>query len=233
MNTTALQTALRARGFDPGPIDGVFGPKTRTAVRAFQMSIGLPGSGLVGPKTMAALFGEAASTPVKTEVPLQLTWMLEASRLRGVKETPGAADNPVILDWAEDLKVAYNDDGIPWCGLFTAHCMNFGLPDEPLPANILGARQWSKFGRAVTPQWGSVLVFWRGSRDGWQGHVGFYWAEDATHFHVLGGNQSDMVSVTRIARDRLLDARWPLSVEPLNIIRRSSANGILESKNEQ
>jgi len=46
---------------------------------------------------------------------------------------------------------------------------------------------------------GDILVF---SRKG-GGHVGFYVAEDATAYHVLGGNQSDSVSITRIAKSRL------------------------------
>jgi peptidoglycan hydrolase-like protein with peptidoglycan-binding domain len=36
-------------------VDGIFGPKTLAAVRAFQKSHGLKVDGLVGPKTTAAL----------------------------------------------------------------------------------------------------------------------------------------------------------------------------------
>jgi len=32
----ALQESLRSHGFDPGPIDGVYGPKTAEALREFQ-----------------------------------------------------------------------------------------------------------------------------------------------------------------------------------------------------
>jgi lysozyme len=50
-----VQSALRAKGFDPGPVDGVFGAKTRAAVIAFQRVRGLTPDGVVGPKTRAAL----------------------------------------------------------------------------------------------------------------------------------------------------------------------------------
>lgn len=37
-----LQRALKAQGFNPGPIDGDYGPKTSAAVQAYQRKAGLP-----------------------------------------------------------------------------------------------------------------------------------------------------------------------------------------------
>lgn len=50
-----LQTRLKELNFDPGIIDGDFGPKTTEAVRAFQRSKGLEEDGEAGPQTLAAL----------------------------------------------------------------------------------------------------------------------------------------------------------------------------------
>lgn len=41
----ALQTALNQRGFDSGAPDGVMGPATQAAIRAYQRSVGLPADG--------------------------------------------------------------------------------------------------------------------------------------------------------------------------------------------
>jgi hypothetical protein len=49
------QTALKARFYDPGPIDGIFGAKTFKAVKAYQSDRGLMADGIVGPKTWARL----------------------------------------------------------------------------------------------------------------------------------------------------------------------------------
>lgn len=51
---STLQYLLRFRGHNV-VVDGVFGPKTDTAVRAFQQQRGVPVDGIVGPKTWEAL----------------------------------------------------------------------------------------------------------------------------------------------------------------------------------
>ena len=50
-----LQRALKRAGYDAGTIDGIFGPRTEAAVRAFQRANGLTVDGIVGPRTWAAL----------------------------------------------------------------------------------------------------------------------------------------------------------------------------------
>lgn len=51
----ATQRALKKLGFDPGPIDGAYGPMTAAAVAAFQQTKGLVVDGEVGAQTTKAL----------------------------------------------------------------------------------------------------------------------------------------------------------------------------------
>jgi len=56
---TKLQQRLKDKGFNPGRIDGKFGPGTEAALIAFQKSEGLAADGIAGPRTLAKLAGEA------------------------------------------------------------------------------------------------------------------------------------------------------------------------------
>ena len=49
------QELLKAAGFDPGYIDSVLGPRTRSALRRYQASQGLPTTGLLDEVTQQAL----------------------------------------------------------------------------------------------------------------------------------------------------------------------------------
>ncbi|WP_237660873.1 peptidoglycan-binding protein [Tepidanaerobacter sp. GT38] len=50
-----LQSKLESLGYDVGPIDGIFGPLTENAVKAFQKDNGLVVDGIVGQETFSAL----------------------------------------------------------------------------------------------------------------------------------------------------------------------------------
>lgn len=162
-------------------------------------------------------------------LPKQYAWLasepgprilLEAIKVFGTAEKPGPGSNPSILAWAKATgqDKVYRDDATAWCGLTMAYvALQAGWS---LPVNPLAARNWLSWG---VPQkqagLGDILVFWRGSRGGYQGHVGMYVGEDADAYHVLGGNQGDAVSIKRIGKARLLGIRrcpWRIN-EPANV----------------
>lgn len=215
----AFQQRLADLGYYDGPIDGQAGNGTEKAVIAFKKASELNPRSFVGVVTMQALFDDGAIRAKKPEPspePAKVlgnnaVWMTVAKKLEGTKEFAGAPSNPVILAWAKQLglSASYANDGVAWCGLFVGHVMKSACPSEPLPKNPLGARAWLEYGKDVTPGYGAILVFWRGSKTGWQGHVGFYVGEDANNYYVYGGNQNDTVQVSKIAKSRLLGARAP------------------------
>jgi Putative peptidoglycan binding domain len=60
-NVIALQEALAQAGYDPGSVDGDYGPATTQAVAAFQTAAGLTVDGIAGPETLAALSAAVAT----------------------------------------------------------------------------------------------------------------------------------------------------------------------------
>ncbi|WP_444430862.1 NlpC/P60 family protein [Rhodobacter capsulatus] len=148
----AAQLRLRALGFEPGPIDGLCGPKTKAAITAFGRSRGLSAEPGFGP-VIAALMGADAPCP-------DLPWMAEALRLKGLHER---RDTTRLRAWLDPAAGAIDPRAMPWCGAFVASCLRAALPGVILPDTPLAARAWSRFGDPVAPVFGAVLVFWRGA----------------------------------------------------------------------
>jgi uncharacterized protein (TIGR02594 family) len=164
----------------------------------------------------------------------------EALKLFGTHEVVGKGSNKTIMQWRDELnavagvnpnstKIAgYSDDDIPWCGLFAA-IVTFRA-GKKVVEGPLWAQNWKNFGvKSPDPALGDVLVFKRPSG----GHVGFYVGEDATAYFCLGGNQSNSVTITRIAKDRCIAVRRPVyNVTPPSVKPRILKGGGELSKNE-
>ncbi|NJK35375.1 MAG: peptidoglycan-binding protein [Oscillatoriales cyanobacterium SM2_2_1] len=70
-NVLRHQTLLKNRGLYLGPLDGLLGPQTKSAILAFQKANGLEPDGIVGAATLAALQQEpsaSASTPDRNTI---------------------------------------------------------------------------------------------------------------------------------------------------------------------
>jgi uncharacterized protein (TIGR02594 family) len=174
---------------------------------------------------LPAAYADLAKEPA----PLML---LEALKLHGVLEKSGPGSNPTIVKWADEVETTlstpytrwaadwYNDDQIPWCGLFMAVVAvraSQGRADRMPPPKYLSARDWLNFGKAVPikeAMLGDVAVF---DRQG-GAHVAMVVGEDGTHLHVLGGNQSQRVNIARKAKFDCIGIRRPIyKQQPANV----------------
>jgi len=181
------QETLADAGYDPGPIDGIWGPMTEAATAAFVAARGQP---------------SAARLP-------KLPWVEELLSVFGWHEV---RDSTKLRAWLKsDGATLGSPADLPWCGDAAETAIKRGLPTEPfagdLKANPYWARNWLGFGTPCQPVYGACAVFERGSG----GHVGFIVAQDSRSWHILGGNQGDRISVVAIDKRRLLGTRWPMT----------------------
>ena len=203
MEVREIQQALLNAGFDPKGIDGIWGRNSIAAAMAFQRANGLLVDGIVGPQTLGKLFKHSITDDF-------LPWYDELLRKKGLTEIK---DHAKLSKWLKSDGATLGDPAkLPWCGDAIATCIALTLPAEPIPDNPYWAQNWGKFGVPCEPTKGCVLVFKRPGG----GHVGLYVGEDKNYFSVLGGNQSNSISISRIAKSRLLKgdggSRWPATV---------------------
>jgi peptidoglycan hydrolase-like protein with peptidoglycan-binding domain len=99
--TTGLQTDLTTAGYDPGPVDGVYGPKTVAAVEQLQTESDLPVTGFVDEATARAL--QDKLTAVGQQQSNQ-TIMLQT-----ILTLVGFWDGPIDGIWTDELTQALKD----------------------------------------------------------------------------------------------------------------------------
>jgi uncharacterized protein (TIGR02594 family) len=123
----------------------------------------------------------------------------------GVREKVGKANNPRILEYAKLANIGwYREDSVPWCAVFVnAMLAQAGIPGTKSAA----ARSFLAWGKECGPKKGAIVVFWRGSKKSWQGHVGFVAKVDRNYVWCVGGNQGDAVSLARYPKSKVLGYR--------------------------
>jgi len=142
-------------------------------------------------------------------------WLARACGQLGLFETPGGAIDPAVKDMFADIGHSEVDGGdIAWCAAFAGSCLErSGCPST----KSLAARSYLAWGQSLdSPRPGSIIVLSR-DPDPAQGHVGFYVGETGASVLLLGGNQSNGVTVSAFAKSRVLGMRWPVvgpSMEP-------------------
>ena len=146
----------------------------------------------------------------------QIEAYIKAQSFIGTKEIKGAEHNPFVVKMFEDVGHAWvKDDETAWCAAFVGSVLE---QVNVSSTRKLDARSYLGWGEVVEPEdarEGDVMVFYRGDKNGWQGHVGFFVSETASGYEILGGNQNDSVSVGTYSKERLLGVRRIKEVVPL------------------
>jgi uncharacterized protein (TIGR02594 family) len=133
----------------------------------------------------------------------------------GLREIPGPQHEPKIVQMFADVGHAWvKDDETAWCAAFVGSMLKrAGFPHT----GMLTARSYLKWGEEVpltSAQPGDLVIFSRGTSS-WQGHVGFFVGQTASHIRVLGGNQGNMVNEALYSKSSLLGVRrLPQPAEP-------------------
>ncbi|MCB1522102.1 MAG: TIGR02594 family protein [Hyphomicrobiaceae bacterium] len=136
-------------------------------------------------------------------------WLERAWREFDVSEIRGSRHNPRILEMFKDVgHPGIVRDEVAWCAAFLGACLE---RTGRRSTRSLMARSYVNWGEGLEiPRIGAIAVLSRG-RDPALGHVGFVVGETEDHLFLLGGNQSQRVSVDAFAKSRLIGLRWPPS----------------------
>jgi uncharacterized protein (TIGR02594 family) len=132
----------------------------------------------------------------------------------GTKEIPGEADNPKIMEMYRTIGQDWvQHDELAWCAAFVGHCLELS---GVLSTRKLNARSYLAWGEKVdgveTAKEGDIVVFSRGA-SAVEGHVAFFLKVAGSSVEVLGGNQTNSVSIARFPKSRLLGIRRTIDGE--------------------
>lgn len=183
-----VQSFLNSRGFSSGKVDGWAGQNTQAAFAAFLKSLSVP------PASMSA--GANPSSRLYAHALKDL----------GLKEVSGPSSNPrireAILGAASWLDP--DDSVTAWCGcIMGLWCKEIGLP---VPPEYYRAVNWRKIGTSVRLSGaipGDVVILQRSG--GY--HVGLFDSTSDSQVRLLGGNQSNQVSLAWFPASLIVDIR--------------------------
>ena len=118
-----IQQKLKNWGYYTGSVDGIYGPKTKAAVKLFQQKNGLVADGIVGTKTAAAMGMSLGSTNQNSD--LYLLAKAVYGEARGEPYTGQVAVAAVILNRVKSSKFPNSVSGVIYQkGAFT--CVSDG-----------------------------------------------------------------------------------------------------------
>lgn len=135
----------------------------------------------------------------------EVVWVREARKHIGLREIHGPKHSAEIVQMWKDIKRGgIKDDETAWCAAFVGAMLErVGIKSTRFES----ARSYLAWGQSLsTPVYGCIAVL---SRVG-GGHVGFVVGQDRLgNLLILGGNQSDEVSIRAFPLSRISSFRYP------------------------
>jgi uncharacterized protein (TIGR02594 family) len=140
-------------------------------------------------------------------------WMRIAlsEKALNVREIAGAAVHPRIKLYHSHTTLKATSDEVPWCSSFACFVMDTaGFKSTSNAA----ARSWWTWGQHITaPKYGAIAVLRRGGsrnpNDKGPGHVAFVITARPGFVTLLGGNQSDSITIQEFPVGDVFGYRWP------------------------
>ena len=138
----------------------------------------------------------------------QPAWLAAAWAEFSVREKLGSGSSSAVLSYYRDAgRGDVRDDAVPWCAAFLGAMLKRG---GFAGTGSLLARSYLNWGEGIEAATaGAVAVLTRGNDPG-AGHVGFVVGTAGGKVFLLGGNQSDAVTVEAFDAGRVLGYRWPV-----------------------
>jgi len=129
----------------------------------------------------------------------------------GVSEVEGSQSNAKILKiikWA--MNWVKDDSKAAWCAIFLSWVINevnlWNWKTEMEPIKL--ARRFDQVGIEVDkPIMGDIVIFWRGKKNGWKGHVGIFIRQEGDLIYTLGGNQNNQINIRGYSANRVIEYR--------------------------
>jgi hypothetical protein len=196
-DVAAIQEKLTALGYAPGVVDGIYGPTTAAAVRAYQRDNGLEVDGVVGPETRKAL---RDTREPRRRVPIKRRSsaigrkaLREAVKHIGKKERPMNSNRCEFGRW-------FGVDGVPWCNTFVSFCFAKGA-NYTICQGFRGAGVYAKGCTYVptTEAWLRATGMWRGRTTPLAGDIAIFNWDGGVADHIgivekyLGGGKFNAI----------------------------------------
>lgn len=216
LDVKELQRALNDRGYNL-TVDGIFGPKTKSAISEVQRNNGLAGSGILGPKTIYILNLELIDSG---EVP---AWYKVAKEFEGKKETDPEFNKFMSAKWPlVGLNLGtISKSWAAWCGLAIAVALSGA--GYKWQKDGAAAKNWAKYGQTIEwktngiPRGSIVTMNHVKCGSGSSNHVAMAEGnctpadllKKGATINLYGGNQSNQFKVSTFSVSKICAVRWP------------------------